>query len=179
MIEPAKLRDYLLSPRHPIGRFKARFFAALGFSPERWQELDGALRIQHLTQNAEPAGFVAMGQKFTIRAILNGPNGAVSGCRQRVVHPVVRGSAALCDRISGREPVSFRPLDVVVLQTDQPAQGLKRGDLGAIVDIYSPDAIDVEFVTASGRTKALVTLKASDIREVGDDDLVTVRPTSR
>ena len=73
--------------------------------------------------------------------------------------------------------MSFHPLDVVVLNTDLPAQGLKRGDLGAVVDMYEPDAIDVEFVTASGRTKALITLKSSDIREVGDDDLVAVRPT--
>ena len=72
--------------------------------------------------------------------------------------------------------MSFRPLDVVVLKTDQPTHGLKRGDLGAIVDIYSPDAIEVEFVTGSGRTKALVTVQPNDIREVGDDDLVTVRP---
>jgi hypothetical protein len=73
--------------------------------------------------------------------------------------------------------VSFHPLDVVVLNTDLPAQGLKRGDLGAVVEIYGPDAIDVEFVAASGRTQALVTLKPSDIREVEDDDLVAVRPT--
>jgi len=72
--------------------------------------------------------------------------------------------------------VSFHPLDVVVLKTDQPAHGLKRGDLGAIVDIYSANAIEVEFVTASGRTKALVTLQPNDVREVGDDDLVAVRP---
>jgi hypothetical protein len=63
-----------------------------------------------------------------------------------------------------------------VLHTDLPAQGLKRGDLGAVVDVYSPDGIEVEFVTASGRTQALVTLRASDIREVGDDDLIAVRP---
>ena len=75
--------------------------------------------------------------------------------------------------------MTFHPLDVVVLQIDHPTQGLKRGDLGAVVDIYAPDAIEVEFVTASGRTRALVTLKASDIREVADDDLVAVRPTSR
>jgi hypothetical protein len=72
--------------------------------------------------------------------------------------------------------VSFHTLDVVVLTTDLPAQGLKRGDLGAVVDVYSPDAIDVEFVTASGRTQALITVRASDIREVGDNDLVAVRP---
>ena len=63
-----------------------------------------------------------------------------------------------------------------MLNTDLPAQGLKRGDLGAVVDVYSSDAIDVEFVTASGRTQALITLRTSDIREVGDDDLVAVRP---
>ena len=72
--------------------------------------------------------------------------------------------------------MSFHPLDVVVMNTDLPAQGLKRGDLGTVVDIYGPDALEVEFVTASGRTQALITLKPSDIREVGDDDLVAVRP---
>ena len=72
--------------------------------------------------------------------------------------------------------MSFHGRDVVLLTTDLPAQGLKRGDLGAVVDVYSPDAIEVEFVTASGRTQALLTLRTRDIREVGDDDLVTVRP---
>ena len=73
--------------------------------------------------------------------------------------------------------MSFQPLDVVVLERDMPASSLKRGDLGAVVDVYAPDAIDVEFVTASGRTQALVTVKPSDIRSVGDNDLVTVRQT--
>ena len=73
--------------------------------------------------------------------------------------------------------MNLQPLDVVVLNTDLPAHGLKRGDLGAVVDVRSSDAIDVEFVTASGRTQALVSLKPSDIREVSNDDLVAVRPT--
>jgi hypothetical protein len=42
-----------------------------------------------------------------------------------------------------------------------------------------PDAIGVEFVAASGRTKALVTLQLEDLREAGNDDLVTVRPRMR
>ena len=74
-IDAAKLRDYLLSTTHPIGRFKARFFAALGFSADRWAELDEAFRLQHLTQEAQPAGSIGIGQKFAIQAILNGPNG--------------------------------------------------------------------------------------------------------
>ena len=63
---------------------------------------------------------------------------------------------------------------------DQPTHGLKRGDLGTVVEVFAPDAVEVEFVTASGRTQASVTLPPSAVREVGDDDLVTVRPaTSR
>lgn len=69
-----------------------------------------------------------------------------------------------------------RPLDVVVLTRDIPAEGLRSGDLGAVVDVYGLDAIGVEFVAASGRTQALVTLRPADIRAVADDDLVAVRP---
>lgn len=71
--------------------------------------------------------------------------------------------------------MTLHPLDVVVLNRDLPAHSLKRGDLGAVVDVYAPDAIEVEFVTASGRTQALVTLRRDDVRDVGDDDLVAVR----
>lgn len=74
-IAPAKVRGYLLSSSHPIGRFKARFFGALGFSADNWKEFEEALRIQHLTQDAQLADTDDHGQKYTIRAILNGPNG--------------------------------------------------------------------------------------------------------
>ncbi|MFI5395377.1 MAG: DUF6883 domain-containing protein [Candidatus Binatia bacterium] len=39
-IEPAKVRDYLLSKEHPVGHFKAAFFEALGYSAAEWQRLD-------------------------------------------------------------------------------------------------------------------------------------------
>jgi uncharacterized protein DUF4926 len=64
----------------------------------------------------------------------------------------------------------LRTLDVVALNEDQPAHGLKRGDLGTVLEVYGPDAVEVEFVRASGRTQALVTLPPSAVREVGDDD---------
>lgn len=74
-IDPQKLYGYLLSPTHPVGRFKARFFAALGYSAERWQEFEADLRIQHLTQDAKAGESMSEGQVVTIRAILKGPNG--------------------------------------------------------------------------------------------------------
>ena len=74
--------------------------------------------------------------------------------------------------------MTLHSLDVVVLTHDLPTHGLRRGDLGAVVEVYGPDAFGVEFVAASGRTKALVTLQSQDLREAADDDLVTVRPAS-
>jgi hypothetical protein len=74
--------------------------------------------------------------------------------------------------------MTFRELDTVVLTRDVPEAGLRAGDLGAVVHVYAPDAIEVEFVTASGRTQALLTLAAADVRAVRDDDLIAVRPAA-
>lgn len=71
--------------------------------------------------------------------------------------------------------MTFQELDTVVLVRDLPEHGLRRGDLGAVVQVYPPDGLEVEFVTASGRTQALLTLTAGDVRPVGDQDLVSVR----
>lgn len=73
----------------------------------------------------------------------------------------------------------FNLLDTVVLVCDVPEVGLRRGDLGAIVEVHGPNAFEVEFVAASGRTQALVTLTGDDIRHVGDQDLVSVRPLEK
>lgn len=69
----------------------------------------------------------------------------------------------------------YKLLDTVALTHDVPSAGLKRGDLGAIVELLEPDAMEVEFVAASGRTQALLTLHAEDVRELGDHDLIAVR----
>ena len=75
--------------------------------------------------------------------------------------------------------MTFKTLDTVVLVRDIPEHGLRSGDLGAVVEVYAPDGLEVEFVTASGRTTALVTLRATDVRPISDSDLVAVRSLSR
>ncbi len=75
--------------------------------------------------------------------------------------------------------MTYRLLDTVVLNRDVPEHALRRGDLGAVVEVYEPTGLEVEFVTASGRTAALVTLEAEDVRAVADDDLVSVRSCRR
>lgn len=69
----------------------------------------------------------------------------------------------------------FHELDTVVLIRDLSDAGLRTGDLGAVVQVYGSEAVEVEFVTASGRTQALLTLPVGDVRPVRDDDLLAVR----
>ncbi len=78
VVEPAKLHDYLLSRTHPIGRFKATFFQALGYSAEDWSRLEADLRSQHLSEEATGDQPTPYGQKYVIRATLVGPTGAAA-----------------------------------------------------------------------------------------------------
>ena len=71
--------------------------------------------------------------------------------------------------------MSIKQLDTIVLETDLPRHGLKSGDIGAVVEIYSPESVEVEFVTASGRTQALITLSTDQIRPIGPQDIPAVR----
>ena len=75
--------------------------------------------------------------------------------------------------------MTYRVLDTVVLARDVHEHGLRKGDLGAVVEVYEPDGLEIEFVTASSRTAALLTLNALDVRPVADDDLISVRTCRR
>lgn len=91
VIEPQKLHGYLLSPAHPVGRFKAQFFTALGYAAERWQDFESDLRTQHLTQDAKLSDSMPDGRLFTIRAILNGRNGQSAIVQSVWFFPAVGG----------------------------------------------------------------------------------------
>ena len=75
IIPEAKLRDYLVSTNHPIGRHKSVFFAALGYNAGNWPQLEADLRSQHLKSDAELGERTEYGQKYLIRSPLIGPNG--------------------------------------------------------------------------------------------------------
>jgi hypothetical protein len=76
--------------------------------------------------------------------------------------------------------MKFKFLDRVVLKQDLPDHDLKAGDLGTVVETYAPDGVEVEFMTASGETVAVLTLKEEDVRVPGEGEMVSVRPlTSR
>jgi hypothetical protein len=70
----------------------------------------------------------------------------------------------------------IRELDTVVLKQDVPEHGLKKGDVGAVVHRYADlEAFEVEFVTAEGKTVAVLTLTARDIRPIGRSEILHAR----
>jgi len=74
----------------------------------------------------------------------------------------------------------IRELDTVVLAHDIEKSGLKQGDLGAVVHCYADGAaFEVEFVTAEGRTVAVLTLTDEDIRPLGNKEILHVRQLSQ
>lgn len=74
-IDPGKLTDYLLSPAHPIGRFKAAVFSALGYTQGEWEILERDLLAMARTNPAVPGQPSAYGQKYEVSGILQGPSG--------------------------------------------------------------------------------------------------------
>jgi hypothetical protein len=54
-------------------------------------------------------------------------------------------------------------LDVVALTEDLPELGLRRGQVGTIVEVLGPDVFVVEFVDNNGRTYATLSLHANQL----------------
>ena len=75
ILDSAKVRDYMLSSSHPVGRFKSVVFFALGYRAERWEVLRDDL-LTHARLGAaiemEPSAY---GRKFPVSGNLTGPNG--------------------------------------------------------------------------------------------------------
>jgi len=79
IIPKSKLRDHLLSPLHPIGRFMCGFFLELGYSQESWPVLERDVR-KLLRGGVKLLYTTEFGQKLAASGQLRGPNGRVAGC---------------------------------------------------------------------------------------------------
>lgn len=70
----------------------------------------------------------------------------------------------------------FKDLETVILTHDIKEHNLRKGDMGAVVMVYDGGkAGEVEFVTATGKTVAVVTLTSSDVRDIKQNDVLHVR----
>ena len=69
-----KVREYLLSSTHPVGRFKAQYFSVLGYDADAWTTLEAHLRETLDSDNVE---YIEgeFGSKFVVRSIITSPSG--------------------------------------------------------------------------------------------------------
>ena len=71
----------------------------------------------------------------------------------------------------------IKEFDLVVLTNDLPNEGLKVSDVGTVVDIHGDgEGFTVEFMTLDGKTIAVVTLYAAQVRAVGKGEMSHSRP---
>ena len=70
----------------------------------------------------------------------------------------------------------LKELDLAALRQDLPDHWLIAGDVGTIVFIHGEgQAYEVEFMTANGRTIAVLTLNANDIEAVSGEQVLHAR----
>lgn len=68
---------------------------------------------------------------------------------------------------------------LVVLDAESPHEKLTRGDVGTIVHVYKGGkGYEVEFVDGGGRTIAIVTVDAGDVRPLKAGELLHTRATT-
>ncbi len=64
----------------------------------------------------------------------------------------------------------------VVLKAPIPAEGLESGDVGTVVHLYRDGrAYEVEFTTLAGKTAAVVTVGAEQVRPVNKREITHAR----
>jgi hypothetical protein len=80
-----------------------------------------------------------------------------------------------------RQEMKFELLSRVALKVDVPSHGLRRGDLGTIVEehVGAPGqgpGYSLEIFNAIGETVAVITLRESEIEALSANEILHVRP---
>jgi hypothetical protein len=81
VVPSEKVVDYLLSPTHPWGRHKAGFFATMGFSGRRWEEMAAVLKRHAASHDAAKVEATPFGTRYVVEGIIKGPNGNTANVR--------------------------------------------------------------------------------------------------
>jgi len=74
---------------------------------------------------------------------------------------------------------TFELFDLVALQRDVHEKKLRAGDVGTVVEVLDGPAVVVEFVEASGDTRAVMTVEEADLMKVEPDEILAVRSAIR
>lgn len=165
----------LLCEKHRTGKHKARFFAALGFSPDHPEELLATLLALGRSDDVVDQVLTPYSTKYVVDGSVDGPEGA----------PIVRTIWFLERKAVAPRLVTAYPAphggrmteehDLVVLTRDIPEHGLETDDVGAVVAVHEGGGYEVEFVSAGGETLAVPTLEDRDLPPMRGPEIMHVR----
>jgi hypothetical protein len=87
-----------------------------------------------------------------------------------------RNCTSVDQRVSSGGKVMIKEHDCVVLTKNLPKEKLEAGDIGTVVHIHKGgEGYEVEFMTLTGETVAIVTLMADQVRQLNRRDLAHTR----
>jgi len=70
----------------------------------------------------------------------------------------------------------IKELDLVALVADEPAHGLVAGDVGTVVMVHGKnEGYEVEFMTSDGKTIAVLSLAANQVRPLAGHQVLHAR----
>jgi hypothetical protein len=176
IVEQGKIVDYLLNPSHPDNGGKAAFFSSVGFTLEAWPAL--AMAFCGLAKTAE---IVKRWKLRTVASILSKVAlkplaESRQWCGLCGLLTVERTAIDWSQLILTRTKTMIAEHERVVLTVDVPSEGLESGDVGTVVHIYKDgQAFEVEFTTLDGKTAAVATLEATQVRPVGKREITHAR----
>ena len=75
VIDSEKIRGYVLSPTHPVGRFKYALFARFGYSVEKWSRFELSLRKLIESKDVAAVEETAYGRKYVVEGPVETPSG--------------------------------------------------------------------------------------------------------
>ena len=77
LVDETKVRDYLMSADHPVGRFKARVFASVGYHRDDWPRLRDDLKALAERIDVVLVRAARFGYRYAGPGHLAGPNGSL------------------------------------------------------------------------------------------------------
>jgi hypothetical protein len=87
-----------------------------------------------------------------------------------------KGRATIDYGVSVGERDMINEHDCVVLLEDIPEEGLTAGDVGTVVHVHDKSqGYEVEFMTMTGNTIAVASMRATVVRAVASRDVIHVR----
>jgi hypothetical protein len=79
IVDERTISEYLLSPSHPVGRFKAKFFGSIGFHPEAWPGFIEGLKRRAAEGEAQVLEDSEYGRKYAVRGQMSGAGARPAG----------------------------------------------------------------------------------------------------